>query len=232
MSFKTINLEEYKRLLKNKKKMFDMTFPTPESLNKYRDDNKINERILHDEEIDKQNKNLYEMFDKNLDKYLNQKTDNKKIENILNQPNDNISTDLIDLDDKFDDFKFITDEDILSSFDKVFKDYKIVYTPCIKSKNIYVNYLLNKLNNDKNVPRDIFDYFNTHLSNSKFKNKKIPVENIDGSLMVKGKETKQSGNGNIKINYKDLDKGILRVRYSSNNRKLTNNLLKDDYKIS
>ena len=41
MSFKTINLEEYKRLLKNKKKMFDMTFPTPESFNKYRDDNKI-----------------------------------------------------------------------------------------------------------------------------------------------------------------------------------------------
>ena len=37
------------------------------------------------------------------------------------------------------------------------------------------------------------------------------------------------GNGNIKI--KDLDKGILRIRYS-NNRKLTNNLLKDDYKIS
>ena len=37
------------------------------------------------------------------------------------------------------------------------------------------------------------------------------------------------GGGNIQI--KDLDKGILRVRYS-NNRKLTNNLLKDDYKIS
>ena len=79
MSFKTINLEEYKRLLKNKKKMFDMTFPTPESLNKYRDDNKINEKILHDEKIDKQNKNLFEMFDKNLDKYFNQKTDNKKL---------------------------------------------------------------------------------------------------------------------------------------------------------
>ena len=32
MSFKTINLEEYKKLLKNKKKMFDTTFPTPEVL--------------------------------------------------------------------------------------------------------------------------------------------------------------------------------------------------------
>ena len=38
------------------------------------------------------------------------------------------------------------------------------------------------------------------------------------------------GEGNIQI--KDLDKGILRVRYSNNNRKLTNKLLKDDYKIS
>ena len=41
----------------------------------------------------------------------------------------------------------------------------------------------------------------------------------------------QTGEGNIKINNKDLDKGILRIRYS-NNEKITNNLLKDDYKIS
>ena len=38
MSFSTIDLVEYKKLLKNRKIMFDMTFPTPESLNKYRDD--------------------------------------------------------------------------------------------------------------------------------------------------------------------------------------------------
>ena len=31
--------------------MFDMTFPSPESLNKYRDDYKINQKILQDEEI-------------------------------------------------------------------------------------------------------------------------------------------------------------------------------------
>ena len=73
MSFRTIDLDEYKKLLKNKKKMFDMTFPTPESLNKYRDDNKIDQKILHDEEINKQNKNLSEMFDKNLNKYFNEK---------------------------------------------------------------------------------------------------------------------------------------------------------------
>ena len=40
-----------------------------------------------------------------------------------------------------------------------------------------------------------------------------------------------NNNNNIKINNKDLDNGILRVRYM-NNRKLTNKLLKDDHKIS
>ena len=33
MSFKISDLEKYKKLLKNKKKMFDLTFPSPESLN-------------------------------------------------------------------------------------------------------------------------------------------------------------------------------------------------------
>ena len=41
----------------------------------------------------------------------------------------------------------------------------------------------------------------------------------------------QAGEGNIKIYNKDLDKGVLRIRYSTN-RKLTNNLLKEYYKIS
>ena len=69
MSFRTIDLNEYKKLLKNKRKMFDMTFPTPESLNKYRDDDdQINQKILREEEINKQNKNLSDSFDKNLDK--------------------------------------------------------------------------------------------------------------------------------------------------------------------
>ena len=41
----------------------------------------------------------------------------------------------------------------------------------------------------------------------------------------------KGGSVNNNIQIKDLDKGILRVRYS-NNRKLSNKLLKDDYKIS
>ena len=95
---------------------------------------------------------------------------------------------------------------------------------------MFFDYLLDKLNNNENVPRDIFDYFNTNLSNLKYKNKKIRVVNIDGRLTVRGEQIKQSRNGGD-IQLKDLDKGILRVRYP-NNRKLTNKFLKDDYKIS
>ena len=235
MTFKTINLEEYRRLLKNKNKIFDMTFPTPESVNKYRDDDKINQKILDDEEINnqinKQNKNLSEIFDKNLNKYFNEKNKNFVVD-MLNI--DNNSKDLIEVDkdenknllkevfEIEDQYKFIKDEDIIDSFQKVFQDYNVVYKPHKKSKNIYVKYLLDKLYNSDNVPKEIFNHFNNSLTNLKSKNKKIPVNyNNDGKMIMEG--------GNIKI--KDLDKGILRVRYS-NNRKLTNKFLKDDYKIS
>ena len=229
-----IDLEEYKRLLNNKKKMYDMTFPTPESVNKYRDtDDKINQKILNDEQIDKQNKNLSEMFDKNLNKYFNEKNkvpfvvdmlnlgDNSKDLIKVNKDEDkNLLKEVFDIEDQY---KFIKDEDIIDSFQKVFQDYNVVYKPHKKSKNIYVKYLLDKLYNSDSVPKEIFNHFNNSLTNLKSKNKKIPVNyNDDGKMIMKGE-------GNIKI--KDLDKGILRVRYS-NNRKLTNKLLKDDYKIS
>ena len=234
MSFRTIDLDEYKRLLNNKKKMYDMTFPTPESVNKYRDtDDKINQKILNDEQIDKQNKNLSEMFDKNLNKYFNEKNkvpfvvdmlnlvDNSKDLIKVNKDEDkNLLKEVFDIEDQY---RFIKDEDIIDSFQKVFQDYNVVYKPHKKSKNIYVKYLLDKLYNSDNVPKEIFNHFNNSLTNLKSKNKKIPVNyNDDGKMIMKGE-------GNIQI--KDLNKGILRVRYS-NNRKLTNKLLKDDYKIS
>ena len=181
------------------------------------------------------------MFDKNLDKNLNkhfnEKTNNLPfIVDMLNLGNN--STDLIKVDkrentnllkDVFeidDQYKFIKDEDIIDSFQKVFQDYSVVYTPHEKSKNIYVKYLLDKLFNNDRVPKKLYN----SLTNLKFKNKKIPVNyNDDGQILLSKGEG--FNNNNIKINYKDLDNGILRVRYS-NNRKLTNKLLKDDYKIN
>ena len=186
MSFRTIDLDEYKKLLKNKKKMFDMTFPTPESLDKYRDDdNKIDQKILHDEEINKQNKNLSDMFDKildkNLNKYFNEKTNNLPfVVDMLNlgnnstdlikvdkHENENLLKDLFDIDNQY---KFLTDKDIIDSFHKVFQDYNVVYTPYKKSKNIYVKYLLDKLYNNDSVPKELYNHFNNSLKNLKFKN--------------------------------------------------------------
>ena len=233
MSFKTINLEEYKKLLNNKKKMFDMTFPTPEIINKYRDDNKINQEILHNEEINKQNKNLSEMVDKNLNKYFDIKNnvpfvvdmlilgnDSTDLIKINKNENKNLLKDVFEIDNQY---KSLTDKDIIDSFQKVFHDYNVVYTPHKKSKNIYVRYLLDKLNVCDNIPKELCNHFNNSLTNLKIKNKKITVNyNVDSQMLLKG-------GGNIQI--KDLDKGILRVRYS-NNRKISNKLLKDDYKIS
>ena len=74
--------------------MFELTFPTPESLNKYRDDDdSVIKKILHDEEINKQNKNLSEMVDKNLNKYFNEKNNAPFVFDMLNLGNN--STDLI-----------------------------------------------------------------------------------------------------------------------------------------
>ena len=186
------------------------------------------------------------MADKNLNKYFNEKNNIPFVVDMLNLGND--STDLIEVDknesknllkDVFEidnQYKFLTDKDIIDSFQKVFYDYNVVYTPHKKSKNIYVKYLLDKLNVCDNIPKELCNHFNNSLTNLKIKNKKIPANyNVDSQMLLSDKIVKQTGqsinNNNIKIDNKDLDKGILRIRYS-NNRKLTNNLLKVDYKIS
>ena len=207
----------------------------------------MDQKILHDEKINKKNKNLSEIFDKNLNKDFNEKTNNLPfVVDMLNlgdnstdfikvdkHENKNLLKDVFEIDDQY---KFIKDEDIIDSFQKVFQDYNVVYTPYKKSKNMYVKYLLDKPYNNDNVPKELYNHFNNSLTNLKIKNKKIPVNyNVDGQMLLSDKITKQTGqsinNNNVKINNKDLDEGILRIRYS-NNRKLSNKLLKDDYEIS
>ena len=48
-SFETINLDDYKKLVDNEKKIFDLTenFTNPEILNKYRDSDKnVEDKII------------------------------------------------------------------------------------------------------------------------------------------------------------------------------------------
>ena len=94
------------------------------------------------------------------------------------------------------------------------------YNPRPNTRYYRVRYLLNKLKENENIPVDLYDHFHATLSEN---NKAYHIIPID--------KKEQTGSSVNNIVIKDLNKGILRVRYL-NNRKLTNNLLKHDYKIS
>ena len=119
-------------------------------------------------------------------------------------------------------YRFNNDDEILNSFSKIFKEYDMEYNPRPNTKYYRIRYLLNKLKENENVLVDLYNHFHTTLSENNKAYHIIPIDK---------KEQKGSSINNVIINDKDLNKGILRVRYL-NNRKLTNNLLKYDYKIS
>ena len=120
-------------------------------------------------------------------------------------------------------YKFDSDENILNSFSKIYEKHDIKYEPREDSKFIRVRYLLKKLKDNDDIDTSLYNYFYTSLSENNKLYHKI-------STYQEEEQTGSSVN-NVMINDKDLNNGILRVRYL-NNRKLTNNFLKHDYKIS
>ena len=119
-------------------------------------------------------------------------------------------------------YNFDNDESILDSFSRIYEKHDIKYKPRNNTKFIRVRYLLQKLKDNGDIDSSLYNHFQTSLSGRNKLYHKMPTY-----------EDEQTGSSinNIIINKKDLNKGILRVRYL-NNRKLTNNLLKHDYKIS
>ena len=98
---------------------------SPELLNKYRnDDENINKKIIIDENLNKQNENLAKMIDKNLNKYLNEKSGISKYKDL---------------------YTFKDNNDILNKFIKIFNNYDISYKPRLKTTTVSSQYLLNKL---------------------------------------------------------------------------------------
>ena len=251
MSFKNITPEEYDRLINNKNRIFDLTFKTPEVLNKYRNDKNIYEEIKYSEKQNKKLKDYDKVFHENLDKYFIENADKKEIEkiskynyNILKKKEKELEDkdiELILMDDKLkvkdDEINKIredyirnkyndNDENIIKSFETVFNENNITYKP-YKSKYTQIKYLLNKLENHDRINKDLFNYFKTNLSEQKKLTHKIPINKIISN---------QDGNGlfktnKININIDLLNKNILSIRYLTG-KKLTNKLLKDDYKIS
>ena len=70
-SFATITPEEYKKLVDNERKIFDLTknFTTPEILNKYRHtDENIEDKIKKDEKIKEKYENLDKIINKSIDR--------------------------------------------------------------------------------------------------------------------------------------------------------------------
>ena len=82
MSFKNITPEEYQRLISNKNRIFNLTFKTPELLNKYRNDKDIYEEIKYSEKQKTKLKDYDKVFHENLDKYFIENANKKKIEEV------------------------------------------------------------------------------------------------------------------------------------------------------
>ena len=232
-SFETISLDDYKKLVDNEKKIFDLTdnFTSPEILNKYRHtDKNVEDKIIKKEKIKEKYENLDKIINKSIDKIKNK----PKKDFSANYDYDDDDDSSISVLDKtkydYDDimskiyeqnYKFGNDDEILNSFSKIFKEYNMEYNPRPNTRYYRVRYLLNKIK--ENVPVDLYNHFHTTLSENNKAYHIIPIDKKD--------EQTGSSINNIIINDKDLNNGILRVRYL-NNRKLTNNLLKHDYKIS
>ena len=230
-SFETITPEEYQKLVDNEKKIFDLTenFTTTEILNKYRNtDENVDKKIKENEKNKEKYENLDKIINKSIGKikessiitnnyYSNENDEDDEYMKYINKEmNDNIISEIYEQN-----YRFNNDDEILNSFSKIFKEYDMDYNPRPNTKYYRVRYLLNKIKG--NVPVDLYNHFHTALSENNKAYHIIPIDKKD--------EQTGSSINNIIINDKDLNKGILRVRYL-NNRKLTNNLLKHDYKIS
>ena len=230
-SFETISLDDYKKLVDNEKKIFDLTenFTTPEILNKYRDTDENVDRKIKQKEITKEKyENLNKIINKSIDKLKNKPKKDFSANYDYDDDDSSISVldkteyDYDDINSKIrgQNYRFNNGDEILDSFSKIFKEYDIVYNPRQNTQYYRIRYLLNKIKG--NVPVDLYNHFHATLSENNKAYHIIPIDK---------KEQKGSSINNIIINDKDLNKGILRIRYL-NNRKLTNNLLKYDYKIS
>ena len=140
-----------------------------------------------------------------------------------------------------DQYTFKENRDILNPFIKIFNDYELSYKPQSKTKEVPSQYLLNKLEKSKKIPKELFQYFDTNLRNNKKLNLKFELNRRDNIPLIPeiiedddNIVPIQDGQGalnNIKIDENALNKNILKIRYL-NGRKLNNKLLKQDYKIS
>ena len=249
-TFKEISVEDYKKLLDNKLHTYGKTFKNVELLQKFENrklKNDINDIIYDEEKLDKEDKYIEKLTDK-LSEKINQ--NNNELININNNDKESVINFVKNIYIKYknaslykprnDDIEEVSLESIMNSI----KNNKEIGRS--DREHIYNIY---KTNNDlKDVTID-YNLYKNAMEDIKFRNVDITKDiktkskslESTKSLIPKLKKNisktiieKFTGEGynKIKIDQDLLKKNILKVRYISNNRKVHNDLLKNDYQIS
>ena len=251
-TFKEISVEDYKKLLDNKQHTFAKTFKNIELLQKFENrklkNDDIDDIIYDEHKLEKEDKYIEKLTDKLSEKINKNNSELINIndkENVLNfvkniyikYKNASIYK------PRYDDIEEVSLESIMNSIknnqnigksdrENIYNIYKTNND----LKNININY-----EEYKNALKDIEKFRNVDISKDiKTKSKSLPSsskkslipalkENISKTII---QNITGDGYNKIKIDQDLLKKNILKVRYISNNRKVHNDLLKNDYQIS
>ena len=251
-TFKEISVEDYKKLLENKQHTFAKTFKNIELLQNFENrkikNDDINDIIYDEQKMEKEDKYIEKLTDK-LSEKINK--NNGELLTIYNSDKKSVLNFVKNVYKRYknaslykprnNDIEEIPLESIMNSIknnqnigksdrEHIYNTYKTNND----LKNVTIDY-----NEYKNVMEDIEKSRNDDITKDiKTKSKSLPStksliptlkENISKTIIQK---ISGQGYNKIKIDQDLLKKNILKVRYISNNRKVHNDLLKDDYKIS
>ena len=249
-TFKEISVQDYKKLLDNKQHTFAKTFKNIELLQKFEDrkikNDSIDDIIDDEQKVEKEDKYIQKLTDKLSEKINKNNSDLINIndkESVINfVKNIYIKYKHASLyKPRNENIEEVSLESIMNSI----KNNQNIGKS--DRENIYNIY---KTNNDlKNVTIDYNEYKNALEDIEKFRNVDITKDIKTKSKSLPSKKSliptlkdnlsktiiqniTGEGYNKIKIDQDLLKKNILKVRYISNNRKVHNDLLKDDYKIS
>ena len=251
-TFKEISVEDYKKLLDNKEHTFAKTFKNIELLEKFENrklkNDSIDDIIDREENVEKEDKYIEKLTNK-LSEKINK--NNGELLTIYNSDKKSVLNFVKDVYKRYkhaslykprnENIEEIPLESIMNSIknnqnigksdrEHIYNTYKTNND----LKNVTIDYdeyknVMEDIENFRNVDKDIKTKSKSLPSTS---NKSlIPTlkENISKTII---KKITGQGYSKIKIDQDLLKKNILKVRYISNNRKVHNDLLKNDYQIS
>ena len=250
-TFKEISVEDYKKLLDNKQHTFAKTFKNVELLQNFEEKNYIDDIINEEKQVKKEDKYIEKLSDKLSDK-INK--NNGELLNIYNNDKESVINFIKNVYIKYKSASIykprnenIEEVSLESIMNSIKNNQNIGRSDRENIYNIYkTNSNLRDVNIDyndyKNALEDIEKFRNVDITKDiRTKSKSFP-SNSKKSLIPTLKENisktiieKITGRGvynKIKIDQDLLKKNILKVRYISNNRKVHNDLLKNDYQIS